>query len=165
MTSPNPGDGKSTISANMALSMAESGKRVLLIDADLRRPRVHKLFGVPNAIGLWQVIDGEAEIDEATGTTEVPNLWVMTSGGRPSNPAELLTTARFKDFLDVVRERYDLVILDTPPVLAVTDSCAVAPRVDAVIMVIRLAKNARDTAVHAVETLNCAGHQDIGGHR
>ena len=162
VTSPNPGDGKSTISANMALSMAESGKRVLLIDADLRRPRVHKLFGVHNSIGLWQVIDGEAEIDEATQVTEVPNLSVMTSGGRPSNPAELLTTARFKNFLDVVRERYDLVIVDTPPVLAVTDSCAVAPRVDAVIVVIRLAKNARDTAVHAVETLNALGTKILG---
>jgi len=162
VTSPNPGDGKTTISSNMALSMAESGKRVLLVDADFRRPRVQRLFGVQNTIGLRQVIDGEAEIDGASRATEVPNLWLMTSGGQPSNPAELLTTARFKDFLDVVREQYDLVIINTPPVLAVTDACVVAPRVDAVVLVIRLAKNSRDTAVHAVETLDALGAKILG---
>ena len=142
--------------------MAESGKRVLLIDADFRRPRVHKLFGIENKVGLWQVIDGKVEICEATRATGLQNLWVMTSGGRPSNPAELLTAGRFKDFLDVVHEEYDFVIIDTPPVLLVTDACAVAPRVDAVLLVLRLTNNSRETSRQAAQTLNSLGARILG---
>lgn len=162
VTSPNPGDGKTTTAANLALSMADAGKKILLVDADFRRPRVHKIMGVSNSIGLWGVIEGELEISEATQNSGAANLDLMTSGGRPSNPAELLTSARFKDFLDVVRERYDFVIVDTPPVLPVTDASAVAPRVDAVLLVIQLTKNSRATARHATETLTAIGGRILG---
>ncbi len=127
VTSPNPGDGKTTTAANLALSMAAAGKKILLVDADFRRPRVHKIMGVDNSVGLWGVIARDLEISDAIRESGASNLWLMTSGGRPSNPAELLTSARFKDFLDVVREQYDFVFVDTPPVLPVTDASRSGP--------------------------------------
>jgi polysaccharide biosynthesis transport protein len=162
VTSPNPGDGKTTTATNLALSIAESGRKVLLIDADFRRPRVHKYLGLDNSVGLQAAVAADAELSDVIQSTAVENLWAITSGGRPSNPAELLTSARFKELLDVVKEQYDFVIVDCPPVLAVTDASAVAPRVDAVIMVIRLTKNARASALHAVETLASLGAKILG---
>ena len=162
VTSPNPGDGKTTTAANLALSMAEAGKKILLVDADFRRPQVHEIMGIDNSVGLKGAIEGEVEIGDATRYSGMSNLWLMTSGGRPANPAELLTSARFKDLLDVVREQYDMVIVDTPPVLAVTDACAVAPRVDAVVMVLRLTANSRATATHAMDALTSIGAHVLG---
>ena len=151
ITSPNPGDGKTTLAANLAVSIADSGKRVLLIDADFRRPKVHKYFGLDNAVGVSTVIAGEAEIPDAIRPTAVENLSAMPCGPRPHNPADLLTSPRFKEMIDLVREQYDFVIVDTPPLLAVTDPSVVAPRVDGVLMVLRLSKHARDAAMRATE--------------
>jgi capsular exopolysaccharide synthesis family protein len=135
---------------------------VLLVDADFRRPRLESLFGLQGTVGLRSVLLGEAEIPDAVQQTSVQNLWVMTAGGTPSNPADLLTSLRFKEFLDSQRDQYDFVIIDTPPILAVTDACAVAPRADAVLLVIRLGKDAREGAMHAVETLGELGSQILG---
>lgn len=162
VTSPNPEDGKTTTAINLSLSIAESGKRVLLIDADFRRPRVHKHLGLENKVGLFTVMSGETEIQDAIQTPPVQNLTVLTSGGRPNNPAELLTSPRFKELLDVVREQYDFVIVDTPPVLAVTDPSVVAPRVDGVVLVMRLTKAARTNSRHATETLEELGAKILG---
>jgi len=162
ITSPNPGDGKTTLAANLAVSIADSGKRVLLLDADFRRPKVHKYFGLDNAVGVSTVIAGEAEIPDAIRPTTVENLSAMPCGPRPHNPADLLTSPRFKEMIDLVRDQYDFVIVDTPPLLAVTDPSVVAPRVDGVLMVLRLSKHARDSAMRATETLNSLGVRTLG---
>ena len=153
-TSPVPGDGKSTLTANIAVTIAQSNKSVLLIDADFRRPTQHKLFGVGNEQGLASVVTGEMEPDAAVQTTEVPNLHLMSCGPRPHNPSELLTSPQFADLLEVVREQYDFVLIDTPPVLAVTDPGIVSARVDGVIMCLRIRKNGRPSAVRARKVLH-----------
>src|SRR5439155_19145612 len=125
-TSAGMGDGKSTLVANLAVSIAQSGKRTVLIDADFRRPSTHKFFpAVGREVGLASVIAGDAQLDDAIQPTPVPNLWLMPCGPRPTNPAELLTSPRFQELLVEVRARYDIVLIDTPPVLMVSDPCAV----------------------------------------
>ena len=162
VTSPNPGDGKTTLAANVAVSIANSGKRVLLLDADFRRPRVHKLFGMDDSVGLSEVIAGTVEVADAVRETSVEGLSVMVCGPRPDNPAELLTSASFQELIEVLREKYEFVIIDTPPVLAVTDPLAVAPRVDGVLLVIRLAKSARAATRRALESLDSLGANILG---
>jgi polysaccharide biosynthesis transport protein len=162
VTSPNPGDGKTTLAANLAASIATSGKRTLLIDADFRRPRVHKVFGLEGETGLSDVMAGHVELTDAIQETPIENLSVLICGKRPANPAELLTSSQFQQLLEVLREKYDLVIIDTPPVLAVTDSLAVAPRVDGVLLVIRLSKSARSAAQKALEALESLGINVLG---
>src|SRR5262249_53791911 len=109
VTSPNMGDGKTTLIANLAVSIAQSGRRVLLIDADLRRPRIHRVFGVTGRIGLAEIITEAALPESAIQPTVIPNLFVLPCGRRPSNPAELLTSPRFEDLLDDFRGNYDYV--------------------------------------------------------
>ena len=152
-TSPVPGDGKSTLTANLAVTIAQSNKSVLLLDADFRRPTMHKLFGATNQVGLATVISGDAEPAQAIQKTEVPNLHIMACGRRPSNPSELLTSPNFADLLQVLQDEYDFVLIDTPPVLAVTDPGIVSARVDGVIMALRIRKNGRPGAVRARKIL------------
>lgn len=153
-TSPVPGDGKSTLTANIAITIAQSNKSVLLIDADFRRPTQHKLFGVPNESGLSTLITGETDLTSAAQPTEVTNLHVMGCGPRPHNPSELLTSPQFADLVEMLREQYDFVLIDTPPVLAVTDPGIVSARVDGVIMCLRIRKNGRPSAVRARKVLH-----------
>ncbi len=162
VTSPSPGDGKTTLTANLAIAMAQSGKRVLLIDADIRKPRLHKQFGIADGTGLSLVLAGEVEAAEAICGSGVPNLWILPCGPLPPNPAELLTSPRFKEFLDQVRDQYDFVLVDTPPLLAVTDPSVVAPRVDGVLLVIRVSKNGRPQAERAKEILSTLGANILG---
>lgn len=162
ITSPNQGDGKSTLTANLAISIAQSGKRVVLLDADFRKPRQHKVFGVNPHHGLASVICGEAELKEAIYDTGVPNLSLMPCGPIPPNPAELLTSPQFKQLLDQVRQDFDIVLVDTPPVLAVTDPSVVAPRVDGLILVVRVSKNGRPHAERAKEILSTLGAKVLG---
>jgi succinoglycan biosynthesis transport protein ExoP len=162
VTSPTPGDGKSTLAANLAVSIATSGKRVLLLEADFRRPRVHKIFGLSNEIGMTAVIEDSVDWLDAVQTTSVDNLNVMTCGKRPRQPSELLTSKRFEELLDLFREQFDLVIIDTPPVGAVTDPLNVAPRVDGVLVVLRLSKSARNSARRSLEALEEVGGNVIG---
>lgn len=162
VTSPNPGDGKSTLSCNLAVSIAQAGKRVLLMDADFRRPRVHKLVGSATKCGISSVIAGTAELPDAIQDTPIENLSVIGCGPRPDNPAELLTGKRFEELLGVLREQYDFIIIDTPPLLAVTDPSAVAARVDAVIVALRIAKRTRSEAQRAMAILSGVGANVLG---
>ena len=136
VTSPTPGDGKSTLAANLAISIANSGKRVLLVDADFRRPRIHKLLRVPNDVGTSDIIEDSVEWLDALQSPKVDNLSVLTSGKHRKNPSELLTSRRFEEMLDAFREKFELVIIDSPPVMVVTDPLNVAPRVDGVLLVL-----------------------------
>jgi capsular exopolysaccharide synthesis family protein len=162
VTSPNKGDGKTTLAANLAVSMAQSGKTVLLVDADCRRPRVHKVFGLGDEVGLVSVIEAQATVEEAVRPTGVANLTVLPCGPRPGNPAELLTSPRFGALLEELRGRYDFVLLDTPPLLAVSDPAVVAPQVDGVLLNIRVTKNSRPAAERAKEILLTLGAKIIG---
>jgi capsular exopolysaccharide synthesis family protein len=162
ITSPNPGDGKSTLSVNLAMSIARAGKNVLLVDSDLRRPNVHKLLGMDNDVGVTSVVEGGFDFDDAIQSGPLPHLDVMTSGPRESNRAELLLSPRFAEMLNALRERYDYVIVDTPPVLAVSDPAAIGAMVDGVILVLRINRQARLHAVRARETLDLVGARLIG---
>jgi capsular exopolysaccharide synthesis family protein len=163
VTSPNPGDGKSTLTANLAAAIAQSGKKVILIDADFRKPRVHRIFGLGKAeIGLASVIAGEADLESAIYSCEVPGLSILPCGPRPANPADLLTSALFQEILEDIKKEYDFVLIDTPPMLAVSDPSVVAPRVDGVILTIRMTKNSRPMAEQAKERLTILGANLLG---
>ncbi|MEZ6136244.1 MAG: polysaccharide biosynthesis tyrosine autokinase [Pirellulaceae bacterium] len=162
VTSPVPGDGKSTLSSNLAVTMAQSGRRVLLIDADFRRPRIAKIFGIDAEVGMAQVVAGKAELDEATYTSSVANLSIMPGGKRPSNPAELLSSQRFQELLELLRDKYDIVIVDTPPLLAVSDPSAVSAMVDGVVMTMRLRRNVKPLATRAAKILESVDARLLG---
>ncbi len=162
VTSPNVSDGKTTLASNLAISIAQSGKKVLLLDADFRRPRIHSYFGLDNKTGLSSVVTEEAELADAIHETPTPNLWALPCGPKPPNPSELLMSPRFEQILEVAKEKYDFVIIDTPPLLAVTDPSVVAPRADGVLLVIRLTKHARHDALRATEMLASLGAEALG---
>ncbi len=162
VTSPAAGDGKTTLISNLAVSLAQAGKRVLLVDCDLRRPRVHEVFSLDNSIGLADVLMSKAEVSEAWQTSEVTNLSILPSGPIPSNPAELLESPEFEQMLNRLRATYDFVLLDTPPVLAVSDPVSIAAHVDGVVLTIRLRKNSRAHAIRAKEVLNTSGVTILG---
>jgi polysaccharide biosynthesis transport protein len=162
VTSPTPGDGKSTIAANLAVSIAQSGKSVLLIDADMRRPRIAKLLGTNESVGLGDVLCGRVAIGTAIRNTVVPKLSILASRHSFENPAELLSHERFAHLLNQVREEFDYVIVDTPPILAVADACAVASRVDSVLLTIRLRRDTRSNALQASRMLESVGPRIVG---
>lgn len=162
ITSPNPGDGKTTLSTNLAICIAQSGKTVVLIDADFRRPRIQKMLGVNSKCGMSSAILGEAELLDTIQSTEVENLFCIPCGPRPENPSELLTSHRFDEMLQVLREKFDFVLIDTPPVLAVTDPGTVAPRVDGVLITIRISKRTRSESIRATSLLKSLGANVLG---
>lgn len=162
VTSPDPGDGKSTFTANLAVSLAQTGKRVLLVDADFRRPRVAKIFGVDSSLGLSGAIQGTADLMDCVVASGAENLWLLPCGPRPANPSELLGTQLFRELVDSMRKEFDYVLIDTPPVLAVTDPCVVAPRVDGVVLLIRITKDVRPHARRTVESLHELGANVLG---
>ncbi|XZE35128.1 polysaccharide biosynthesis tyrosine autokinase [Pirellulaceae bacterium SH501] len=162
VTSPVPGDGKSTIAANLAVSISQSGRRVCLVDCDFRRPRVAKIFGLREDLGLVQVIGGKAELEDAIQTTTIENLYAVTCGRRPGNPAELLASERFNQLLAELRERFDFVIVDTPPILVVSDPAAVATNVDGVVLTVRLRRNLKPIALRAAQMLHSMNANMIG---
>ena len=147
VSSPNPREGKTTSVMYLGTTMAQSGQRVLLIDTDLRRPRLHKSLGIPRGRGVTNLILGDAEYDEVIKTTDIPNLWVLPCGPTPPNPAELLLTDRFKEILSDLSEKYDWVILDSPPLNAVTDAVVLSRLSDGAILVVQAGQTLREDLV------------------
>jgi succinoglycan biosynthesis transport protein ExoP len=144
ITSALPREGKTTTSINTAVVLAQKGTRVLLIDADLRRPSIHKALGLGPRVGLSNVLTGGATLQQATVRWSVlPNLYILPAGTPPPNPAELMASAQMLDLLAELREQYDHVIVDTPPTLSVTDAVVLSTRVDAVVLVIRSAQTTK----------------------
>jgi capsular exopolysaccharide synthesis family protein len=162
ITSPGMGDGKTTTVANLGISIAQSGKRTLLVDADFRRPKLHELFGLSAPVGMATVLAGEAQLEQAIQESAVPGLSILPCGPIPPNPAELLTSPRFQEALGVLRERYDLVMIDTPPLLAVSDPAVVAPRVEGVLIILRYSKDGRPSAQRAKQILDTLGVSVLG---
>lgn len=138
VTSPAPGEGKSTVTANLAVAMAQAGKRVILVDADMRRPTQHKVFGLRNNSGLsTALLADERAVASAIQKTTIPGLAVLTTGPLPPNPADLVGSSRMGSLLDILKEMSDIVILDTPPTNAVTDAAVLASKADGVLLVLR----------------------------
>ena len=135
-TSSEPSEGKSTVSNNMAVTWADQGTKILLVDADLRRPTVHKSFSVSNRAGLTNYLSGSLKLMDIVQPTVIDNLDVISSGPIPPNPAELLGSDRVQILLDELDEKYDLIVFDAPPVNTVTDSQLLAARVDGTILVV-----------------------------
>lgn len=150
VASPGPADGKSTTAANLAITFAQQGQRTMLIDADLRRAVLDRLFHLERSPGLTEVIVGEAALDDAIHETEVPNLFLLASGRFPPNPAELLGSARMQEILRDAKARFDVVVLDSPPLLAVTDAAVLATMVDGVVLVVRTQRTKRDAVRRAI---------------
>ena len=153
ITSSGPQEGKSMSVICLGTIMAQSGKKVLLLDTDMRRPRLHRALGLPNDVGVSSVVVGESSLDKAVKTTEVPNLFVLPCGPIPPNPAELLHTRAFAELLEAAKGRYDLVILDSPPVNAVTDAVILATLADGVVLVVNAGLTQRALASRAVRSL------------
>lgn len=164
ITSPNPGEGKSTTAANLAVVMAQGGARVMLVDSDLRRPALHRFFDLPNSLGMTSLLlDHSLTLDDAAQPVEnVPGLEVLTSGPLPPNPAEVLKSPRAKDLFKALSERADVVIMDSPPVLVVADAAILAQQADATMLVFDSGNTRTDSARKAVETLAKVGVEPIG---
>ena len=163
VTSTAPSEGKSLVASNLSMALAQAGNRVLLIDGDLRKPRMHAIFGQKQSPGLCNLIVGSAKGGESVWRTRVPNLWVLPAGPQPPNPAELLGSRRFRDILESVRAHFDWVIIDSPPVMAVTDSSVIAHAAGAVVFVIRADKTNRRAVREALEQLTRAKVAILGG--
>ncbi len=161
-TSPQMGDGKTTVIVNLAVSMAQSGRSVLLVDADLRRPSVARILGLKGVDGLPKLLADGTDPWDLVMSSETENLSVLPCGAPPENPAELLTSPRFAEFLRLAQERYDYVLIDCPPILAVADPCIIAGVTDAVVLVVRIARSGRTEARHVKELLEDAGANLIG---
>jgi succinoglycan biosynthesis transport protein ExoP len=153
VTSSGPQEGKTTTATSLAVTMTSSGNRVLLVDADMRRPRIHRIFGVPNEAGLSSLILGEGNLADLVRPTDIPNLFVLPCGPVPPNPAELLHTASFRRLLADMSKEYDRVILDSPPVGVVADAVVLATQVDGCLMVLKAGRTSRDVGRQAVKQL------------
>ena len=160
-TSAGPGEGKSTVAANSAVALAQTGRRVILVDCDLRKPEQHHLFSI-NKKGLTNCLVGESPATELLQDTEVPNLRVLTSGPIPPNPAELLGSTRMDRLLAELRDLTDYLILDCPPVIAVTDACVLAPKADGVLLVLDADQVRPEMAQKAKELLTNAQGRILG---
>lgn len=161
-TSSVPGEGKTTTSINLAVTLAQAGKRVLLIDADMRRPRLHRTLGLDGTRGLTQYLTGACTLKDAVQATRAENLWAMPCGVRPPNPAELLVAGGFEEMIEQARESFDNIIIDTPPILAVTDPLIVAPWADGLVLVVRGGETPYPLVQQALRKVNEVGGKTLG---
>jgi succinoglycan biosynthesis transport protein ExoP len=162
VSSANPREGKTTLVMYLGTTMAQSGQRVLLVDTDMRRPRLHTSTGVPGGKGLSNLIVGEESCDEAIKSTEIPNLFVLPCGPLPPNPAELLMSKRFATVLADLQSRFDRIILDSPPLGAVTDGVILSKQADGVVIVVRAGKTLRDEVKRSVRQVRDVDGQVVG---
>jgi capsular exopolysaccharide synthesis family protein len=162
ITSTGPGEGKTTVAANLAIGFAQSGQRVILIDADMRRPRVHEVFGHQQEPGLSNLLVGHSTASATIRKSGVPGLWLLTAGRIPPNPAELLGSQRFREFIELLSEHFDSVIIDSPPIMAVTDSAVAARAATGVVFVVGAEMTSHHAARTAVEQLE-NGHPHFLG--
>jgi len=162
VTSSGPGEGKSTTASNLAVTFAQLGKKVLLVDADLRKPTVHHTFGVNNLFGFTTVLTKQRTLEKTILVTEEEDLFVLTSGPIPPNPAELLSSKSMEQFIEEAKELFDYIIFDTPPLLAVADPQILANQVDGAVLVVFSEKTEIEPAKKAKELLDNAKGKLLG---
>jgi len=162
VTSASPDEGKSTVVQYLAQAISQTGKKVMALDADLINPTLHRRFGIPNQRGLSNLIVGDTDVTLAAHIKDYPNLSVITTGPIPPNSSELLGSARMKHLMDRLRGEYDVVIMDTPPILPVTDAVVASSLADGVILVIQAGKTRTGEVRHAQEVLEEA-HANLLG--
>lgn len=162
VTSPGPAEGKSTVAMSLAITFAQSGRRVILVDTDLRRPRLHKALGLVVPGGVTTALAGEQTLSECVHQTEIDRLFVLPCGPIPPNPSELLHTAAFGRILAQLREDFDIVVLDSPPVGVVIDAAIIGPQVDGVLLVAKSERTTRDALSHALRQMNDVGSRILG---
>ncbi len=162
VTSSVPGEGKTSTASNTALALQTAGQRTLLIDGDMRRPQLAKLFRLEEAVGLTSVLLGRVSLDEAVQEHHASGLSVLTSGAVPPNPAELLQSQAMKQLLDEARLEYDVVVVDAPPLLPVTDAALLAAQADGAVVVVRQGRTTRDQFRHSLERLQAVGARPLG---
>lgn len=161
-TSAEMSDGKTTVASNVAVTWAQAGKSVLYVDADLRRPTAHSMFDLLNTRGLTTILVSDSQPRDIVQKTFVDNLEVLTSGPLPPNPAELLSSHRMEVLIDWMRKNYDIIVLDVPPVMVVTDAQVLVPSVDGTVLVAKLGKTLKINIHRTVETLNMANTKILG---
>lgn len=162
VTSSGPGEGKSTVMANLAITVAGSGKKVLLIDCDLRKPTVHKKLGIDNKFGITNILVGDKTLQEAIRNIEVPNLHIITSGPIPPNPAELIESNKMKKLIEGLKQEYDMILIDAPPVLAVTDAQILSTIADGTIFVTSYGQAEKFAVIKARELIDKVGGKILG---
>ncbi len=162
LTSANPGEGKSTTVSNLAVVFAQADKKTLVIDADLRKPTIHHFFKVSNRSGLTNVLTKQISVQGAVRDTSLENLQVLTSGPIPPNPSELLSSQRMKALIEELREAYDVIIIDTPPSLAVSDSQIISTLSDGALMVLNSGSVKREMVIKAKANLEHAKARILG---
>jgi capsular exopolysaccharide synthesis family protein len=152
-SSPLAGEGKTTAVSNLGFLLAQDGKRTLLVDGDLRRPNLHHIFRVANRVGLSSCLSGYSAADDAIARTEVDNLFLMPAGPIQPNPSELLGSPRMAGLIAHAKSKYDVVLIDAPPLLLVSDAAILAQAVDGIVMVIRAYRTRREDIVKAQKLL------------
>jgi capsular exopolysaccharide synthesis family protein len=164
ITSAGPQEGKTTVAVNLAISLAQSGQSILLVDTDMRRPRLHRAFAIPgNVDGLSKAVVGECDVLSVVRETGIPNLFVLPCGACPPNPAELLHADRFKRIVEQLTQRYDRVIFDSPPVAAVTDPVILARLTEGTVFVAKAGTTSRDALSRAYRQLTMDGGVNVLG--
>jgi capsular exopolysaccharide synthesis family protein len=159
VTSAGPQEGKTITAVSLAISLAQTGKRVLLVDTDMRKPRIHKSFGLENSNGISNFLISDISLSEVTVPSGIQNLTICPCGPIPPNPAELMYTQRFKEFIRDARESFDIVIFDSPPVAAVTDGVVISKSVDGVIIVAKAKKTTKNAVLQVKKQL-----KDVNAH-
>jgi capsular exopolysaccharide synthesis family protein len=162
ITSTGPGEGKSTIASNLAVVTAQAGKKTLLIDCDQRKPTQHKIFGVTNEKGLSNLLADESTFAQAVQKSGVDNLLILTAGIKPPNPSELLSSSKMKNFIGSLRSSLDFIIIDTPPLLMVTDAQLLSSYIDGYIMIVSSGEADRDGAAKAKELIDNVNGKMLG---
>lgn len=162
VTSAGSGEGKSTTTANLAVVLADSGQRVLLVDADMRKATVHKTFHLANDTGLSLYLSSNQQIEAVVQPTSIANLSILTAGPKPPNPSELLGSKRMDQFLEDACRLYDVILFDMPPVVAVTDAQIMASKVDGTLMVVREEVTRKDALVNAKKLLDLVQAHILG---
>lgn len=162
VTSAGPGEGKSTTVVNLAVTFAQQGSKVLLIDADLRKPRIHRIFHMDNTQGLTNLLSAHTDYNDYIRSTRINNLEVLLCGAIPPNPSELLMSNAMKQFIEKVKEDYDIVLLDAPPAISVTDSAVISTYIDGTILVAASGEVDRETLIRAKDVLTKVKANIIG---
>ncbi|MBD3920688.1 CpsD/CapB family tyrosine-protein kinase [Paenibacillus sp. PR3] len=162
VTSAGPGEGKSTTISNLAITFAQSERRVVLIDADMRKPTAHHTFRASNRVGLSSLLAHKNQLEDVLQETNVPDLFIITAGPIPPNPAEMLASRRMSELLELLKTEFDIILIDTPPLLAVTDAQLIASKSDGVVLVMEYGSVKREAALKAKAGLDTVNAKILG---